>query len=39
MVASADGVERFADTDVAAMVNQVVEARMQHPDGPRAALT
>jgi proteasome beta subunit len=39
MVASADGVERFADADVAAMVNQVVEARMEHPDGPRAALT
>ena len=39
MVASADGVDRVAEAQVADMVNRVVQARMQHPDGPGAPLT
>ncbi|HET9872142.1 MAG TPA: proteasome subunit beta [Propionibacteriaceae bacterium] len=39
MVASTDGVERVAESRVAEMVNEVVEARMRRPDGPGAPLT
>ena len=39
MIASAEGVERIAEDQVAAMVQTLVAARMERPDGPEAALT
>jgi proteasome beta subunit len=39
LVASADGVERVSEAQVAAMVNEVIAARMVRPDGPGASLT
>lgn len=38
LVASADGVERVSEDRVADMVNQIVTARMERPDGPGAPL-
>lgn len=38
LTATADGVERIADDQVAELVNSVVAARMEHPDGPSAPL-
>ncbi len=38
MIASADGVERIAEDQVAALVQAVVDARMDRPDGPGAPL-
>ncbi len=38
LVASADGVERVSEDQVAEMVNRVVAARMDRPDGPGAPL-
>src|SRR5699024_1540804 len=37
-VISADGGRRLADDDVAALADQVIEARMDRPDGPSASL-
>ena len=39
MVSSDDGVTRLDDDHVADMVNRLLEARMQRPDGPGAPLT
>lgn len=38
MVATADGVRRLPDSEVAAIVDQVVAGRMGRPDGPAAPL-
>ena len=38
-VVTADGYRRLADSDVGGLVETVVAARMQRPDGPAAALT
>ncbi len=38
-VVAADGYRRMADTDVAALADEVVAARMARPDGPAAPLT
>jgi len=38
MTATADGVHRVADDHIAGIVDQVVAARMQRPDGPGAPL-
>jgi proteasome beta subunit len=38
LIASADGVERVSDTQVAEMVNQIMAGRMERPDGPGAPL-
>ena len=39
LVASADGVQRVSDTQIAEMVEQVVASRRVRPDGPAAPLT
>ncbi|MGI8459947.1 MAG: proteasome subunit beta [Propionibacteriaceae bacterium] len=39
MIAAPDGVVRVADDQVGSMVQVVVDARMQRPDGPGSALT
>lgn len=39
MVATPDGVQKFADDRVAALVDEIVAARMVRPDGPGAPLT
>ena len=38
-VITADGYSRMSDDDVAAIADRVLDARMQRPDGPAAALT
>ena len=38
MTATAAGVQRVADDQIAGIVDQVVAARMQRPDGPGAPL-
>jgi len=38
MIATAAGVQRVADDQIAGIVDQVVAARMQRPDGPGAPL-
>jgi proteasome beta subunit len=38
-VITADGYQRMPEDDVAAIADQVVNARMQRPDGPAASLT
>ncbi len=39
LIATAEGVERVSDTQVAGMIARLMEARMVRPDGPGAALT
>ncbi|MFP5283274.1 MAG: proteasome subunit beta [Actinomycetes bacterium] len=39
LVATADGVQRIDDSQIAELVQRVVAARMERPDGPEAALT
>ena len=39
MIATADGVHRVSDAQIAEMVGRVVESRMSRPDGPGAPLT
>jgi proteasome beta subunit len=38
LIASADGVERVSEAQVAALVSQIMESRMERPDGPGAPL-
>jgi proteasome beta subunit len=38
-VITADGYRRMSDDEVAAIADRVLDARMQRPDGPAAALT
>jgi proteasome beta subunit len=38
-VITADGYRRMPDTDVAAVADRVIAARMERPDGPAAPLT
>jgi len=39
MVASAEGVQRISETQVAELVNRALAGRMERPDGPGAPLT
>ena len=39
LVASAEGVHRVSETQIADMVGQMIQARNERPDGPGAALT
>ena len=39
LVASAEGVQRVNETQIADMVRQMIQARNERPDGPGAALT
>jgi len=39
MLASADGVQRISETQVAELVNRALAGRMERPDGPGAPLT
>jgi proteasome beta subunit len=39
LVASAEGVQRVSETQIADMVGQMMQSRLERPDGPGAALT
>ncbi|HIT76525.1 MAG TPA: proteasome subunit beta [Candidatus Avipropionibacterium avicola] len=38
MVASADGVDQFEESEISTMMDQLIAGRMQRPDGPEADL-